>query len=111
MIIDDEHDICFLVKRTLEINNFDVAVAGNITEGLALFKKYNPDGLILDINLPDGNGANEVPNFKEVKKNIKIILMSANNDQLISSYQKVGAVAFLQKPFGFGELMNVLKTI
>lgn len=56
LIIDDEQDYCMLMKNFLTAKGYDVTVSYSLKEGLELLYKTQPAILILDNNLPDGNG-------------------------------------------------------
>ncbi len=111
LIIDDEQDICFLLKRQLRVNQYIVQDASNLTEGYIKFKEFEPDVLILDINLPDGNGAENAYKFKELYKNASIILISADNDQLNNKFTNYNANAFLKKPFTIDQLIYKIEKV
>jgi DNA-binding response OmpR family regulator len=111
LIIDDEQDICFLLKRQLKLNQYLVQDASNLTDGYIKFKDFVPDVLILDINLPDGNGAENAYKFKELNKNTSIILISADNDQLNNKFTNYSANAFLKKPFTIDQLIYKIEKL
>jgi DNA-binding response OmpR family regulator len=106
LIIDDEEDIRFLLKRFLSAHNFEVAEAENLKQGFEMDAKNEPSIIILDVNLPDGNGIHYARQFK--KQGRLLIFISADNDQLTQDYKKHGADAFLRKPFNANELLNTI---
>jgi two-component system, NtrC family, response regulator HydG len=106
LIIDDEADIRFLLKRALSIHNYEVQEAENLKQGLELFNSMSPDIIILDVNLPDGNGIQFVSKFK--RENNKVILISADNDQLVLDFEGLGASGFIKKPFVPQELLEII---
>lgn len=56
LIIDDEVDFGFLMKRFFTNRKYDVFVAYNIADGMKLMEEQHPDFIFLDNNLPDGMG-------------------------------------------------------
>ena len=54
LIIDDEKDLCLLIKAYLSRKNCDVHTAYTLSEGLMQVDQFLPDILFLDNNLPDG---------------------------------------------------------
>lgn len=106
LIIDDEADIRFLLKRALSLHHYEVREAENLKQGLEVFDAMSPDIVILDVNLPDGNGIQFAPRFKN-KENM-VILISADNDQLVVDFEGVGANGFIKKPFVPGELLELI---
>ncbi len=109
LIIDDDADIRSLLKRALISCNYLVQDAGNIQQGIELYRRIKPHVVILDINLPDGNGEDCINNFADGKT--VILLMSADNNHLRKSYKDLGAHGFLKKPFKLYELLNVIKQV
>lgn len=98
LIIDDEEDICMLLKAYLQKNNFSVNYAMNLKEGLNALKENTPDTVILDNNLPDGLGINNIDNIKINFPETQLIMISAMTS-LQSKAIKQGADFFVPKPF------------
>jgi len=109
LIIDDESDTRFLLKRVLTSHHYTVKEAGTLRNGFEVFQKTRPDIIILDVNLPDGSGINYACQFKN-SENI-VILISADNDQLKENFHNFCASAFLKKPFAATELLAVIEKI
>lgn len=68
LIIDDEEDLCMLIKGYFLKNKHDVYIANTLQEGMSKVRSLSPDIIFLDNNLPDGTGwsiaaqiANEAP--------------------------------------------------
>ena len=74
--------------------------AHTLTEGMAAYEPDEHDLVILDINLPDGNGLDFIPVLKKKKSDIKIVVVSAydTKDEHKKAY-KQGAYHFIGKPF------------
>jgi DNA-binding response OmpR family regulator len=109
LIVDDESDIRFLLRRFFISNNYQVREADTLKKGVQLFKDIQPDVVILDINLPDGNGIQQAHQFKK-DKNI-LILISADNDQLTKEFVNYDADGFLRKPFTPNDLLRLIDQI
>ena len=57
LIVDDEQDLCQLIKTSLTKEGFsEVNLAGTIEEGWKRFQAFEPNLVILDVMLPDGEG-------------------------------------------------------
>ena len=109
LIVDDEADIRFLLKRALTSHNYIVSEAENLKQGLDIFDKTNPDIVILDVNLPDGSGLYYARKFKN--KNNIVIFISADNDKLAEGFKELGANGFLKKPFVINQLLEVINQV
>lgn len=106
LIIDDEHDLCFLLSRTLKKIMPNTLYAHTLTDGIKKFKEQTPDWLILDNNLPDGSGWEKANLFKELNDEIKIIFISANPDSKVS--YKSGIYYHLIKPINVNEIKYII---
>ncbi|MEP1260038.1 response regulator [Algoriphagus sp.] len=111
LVIDDELEIRNLLTRFLEKKGFSVVSAGTLGEGRKLFDQSKPELVFLDVNLPDGNGLNELKHINSGKFNHKVIMMSAfdHNEVKIEAIQ-YGALDFLSKPFNIARLDQVVQT-
>ena len=85
LIIDDETDFCGIMKNYFQKRNYEAQVAYSIQEGLVLMQELQPDILLLDNNLPDGNGWEIVDSVVELFPQIRIYLISAHRG--LSSYK------------------------
>ena len=72
MIIDDDQDLCFLLKNILTTKVEEVEIASTLAEGKELLSKEQPDVVFLDNNLPDGQGVTYIPHFKSLAPEAKI---------------------------------------
>jgi DNA-binding response OmpR family regulator len=109
LIVDDESDIRFLLRRFFISNHYQVREAETLKKGIQLFNDIHPDVVILDINLPDGNGIQHASYFK-TDNNI-LILISADNDQLTQEFENYNANGFLRKPFTPSDLLFLIDQI
>jgi DNA-binding response OmpR family regulator len=109
LIIDDEADIRFLLKRALTSRKFSVLEAENLKQGLDLYCRETPDIIILDVNLPDGNGVYYARKFKNDRN--MVIFISADNDKLADGYKDLGANGFLKKPFVMNQLLELITQV
>jgi len=80
LIIDDEPDLCFLLKAYLNIKHHEVVIANSLADGLNKIKSFHPDVLFLDNNLPDGHGWDRACEISDNFPGIKINLMTGQPD-------------------------------
>ncbi len=112
VIIDDkEPDIKLLVKLLTNHSNMKIKISGtasNLTDGVVIIKKTQPDIVFVEINLPGRNGL-EI--YKLVKSpTFKIIFCAANHENAIEVLKK-SASGYLQKPVNNIELQRILHNI
>src|SRR5690606_27475578 len=102
LIIDDEPQICKLLRITLETNGYEIKDAGMAREGLAMAASHPPDLVLLDLGLPDKSG-HEVLQELRAWYNKPIIILSVLNDETdIVTALDNGANDYLVKPFRTG---------
>jgi DNA-binding NtrC family response regulator len=77
LIIDDEIDLCLLLKNYFTRKDCEVNVSHTLGEGLDMLKKESPDVLFLDNNLPDGVAWDMAPTIAKNHPNLYIVLISA----------------------------------
>lgn len=77
LIIDDEVDLCLLLKTYLIKRNFEVYYTHTLNDGIRKFNSVLPDILFLDNNLPDGTGWGEVSEFLAINPELQLHLISA----------------------------------
>ena len=105
LVIEDESNIRAFVGTILETNSFSVLSADTCSMARTMFLSHNPDLVILDLGLPDGDGVDLI-RFIRTGAATPIIILSART----SEAEKVealdlGANDYVTKPFGTGELL------
>ena len=109
LIIEDDLQISQFLQSSLKANGYHTLCAHSIADGKCLFDKNKPTLLILDLNLPDGDGR-DVISYVRLNSDIPILVVSARQ----SEQEKVdcfndGADDYLAKPFGVNELLARVK--
>jgi len=79
LIIDDEEDFGFLMKRFFSQKNFEVFVAYTIADGMKILIEQRPDIIFLDNNLPDGYGWDKTEYILTTFPQTQLNLISALN--------------------------------
>jgi DNA-binding response OmpR family regulator len=109
LVINDEGDTNFLIEQALKSKGYEIENARGLQEGRKLFADHEPDLLFLDINLPDGNGMDNISYFKHMKPSTMICMISANDD--VSHSVDRDADAFLSKPFSMIQIIEKVKDL
>ena len=100
VIIDDENDICYLLENSLRKFDFKVYSFNTLMQGINKLPELRPYLVFLDINLPDGNGLDALPEIKKAIPHSRIILMSAYDSPVEKTKAiREGAEEFVSKPF------------
>ncbi len=77
LIIDDEVDLCLLMKAYFIRKNYEVFIAYTLADGLKRLNEISPDYLFIDYNLPDGLGWDKLPEMYDKHPNTHFHLISA----------------------------------
>jgi DNA-binding NarL/FixJ family response regulator len=110
LIIDDHAVVREGIRSALEnTERFHVFQAASKSEAIAQITKIAPDGIIVDINLPDGNGLEIVSWVRSISNTIAIVVLTLNElaDFLLAS-MKAGASSYLHKSAPLSELLSAL---
>ena len=104
LAVDDDPSIRTLIHRYLSQQNYRVESAGDGKTALALFEKFLPDLVVLDVNLPDTTGFQLC---KEMQSNTDVFVLMLTSLQGEEDKLKgfdMGADDYITKPFGLVEL-------
>ena len=102
LVVDDETQLCDLVKMRLEANHYDVITANNGLGGLEKAKKESPDLILLDILMPSMDGYQTLQRLKEdvQTKSIPVIMLTAKSQvEDVTKAVDLGALDYIVKPF------------
>lgn len=105
LIIEDELELQKVIQESLENEKFLVEFANNFKIALDKIISFDYDCILLDINLPDGNGMDLLREIKKLHKQDAVIILSARDsvDDKVMGLN-LGADDYLAKPFHLAEL-------
>jgi len=109
LIVDDELFMRSILTKVIKSAGFETIGAENGREAISLFKKYEPDLILLDYRLPDTNGLKVLKELKKINPNILVIMLTAHGnikDAVVA--MKLGAYDYLTKPFDNEEIILVI---
>ncbi len=107
MIIDDHAVVRNGVRKALEQRGgFHIFEAASRAEALAQIAKTNPSLIIVDLNLPDGNGLEIVQWVRSISSHTALVVLSfSEGDEFVLAAMNAGASAFVQKAAPLSELI------
>ena len=112
LITDDSRTLRRKLRADLEALGCEVIEAANGKEAIMLDLQHEPDGVLLDIVMPEVGGVETLQIIREVSPNVPIIMLSsAGTPQKLMQTLKMGALAFIQKPYSKDQLVKVVETI
>ena len=110
LIIDDEIDLCLLLKNYFLRKNYEVYVSHSMAEGLSAIDSFHPTLLFLDNNLPDGQGWQIAPTIAKNIPGIFIMLTSAFHPPM-PAMPKDSNYKVIEKPIRIADLDKQLEDI
>lgn len=111
LVVDDEEDICRLIRRYAEHEGFDTVGVTNGAEAVEICRKENFDVIVMDIMMPEMDGFAATQKIHEFK-DIPVLMLSARGAEYdkLTGFE-VGADDYVTKPFSPKELMARLNVI
>jgi DNA-binding NtrC family response regulator len=111
LVVDDDSDSAASLRALIAGENFTVAVAHNLRDARRQISLQQPDILLLDLQLPDGNGM-ELLADPQLVANSEVVLCTghASIDTSIQAL-RLGAADYLIKPINLKQLQGVLSRI
>lgn len=110
LLIDDEQAILRFLRPALEANNYEMASAGTVAEGIKRIAAETPDIVLLDLGLPDGDGKDVIRRAREWS-DLPIVVLSARDRETEKiEALDLGADDYVNKPFQVGELLARMRT-
>ena len=111
LVIDDDVNICDLLRLYFENENYEVKTANDGVEGISYFKMYEPDLVLLDIMLPKKDGWAVCREIREMSSKPVIMITAKGEvfDKVLGL--ELGADDFVVKPFDMKELSARVKAV
>ena len=112
LIIEDEKNLSFFIKTSLEKEGFTTSVAHNLASAREYIENHFPDLLLLDLNLPDGNGLDLYQEMKKNDQTIPCIVITAHGSiPSAIDAMKMGVDDYISKPFDLKEILIIIKKL
>ncbi|HET7896512.1 MAG TPA: sigma-54 dependent transcriptional regulator, partial [Flavisolibacter sp.] len=110
LIIDDDRDICLLLKRFLTRHGYEVLEAHSGKKALELLEETQPDLVMCDFRLEDMEGNTLLGKIKERYFHVPVIIMTGYSDIKIAvEVMKMGAFDYITKPLFPDEILVTIK--
>ncbi len=114
LIVDDNYDHASGIRELVRIESrFDVkGIAASAEIGISLIKKYKPDIVLMDINMPDMDGITAIQEIQKIEPETKIIALTGYDDaDLIFRAMKVGTKGYLLKTMAASQLTRAMEEV
>ncbi|MEZ5831142.1 MAG: sigma-54 dependent transcriptional regulator [Dongiaceae bacterium] len=105
VVIEDERLLARNLGKFLERQGYEVFLADGAAAGLQLCREMVPDVVLVDYNLPDGNGVDVIRQLRAQDSNVRLVMTTSYGDVRIAvDAMKAGADDYLTKPIALEEL-------
>ena len=112
LIADDSKLLRKKLRDELEKLGCAVVAASNGKEAVAYDLEHEPDGIILDIVMPEVGGIEALQTIREVTPDVPVVMLSsAGTPQKLMQTLKMGAIDFIQKPYTHEQIVRAVETI
>ena len=113
LTIDDQQLILLSVERRLSELGYTVKTANSGQKGIELFDSFEPDLVLVDINMPDMSGLEVVKHIKSVSgKIVPVLVMSGNTEEnIIMDGFTLGIDDYMKKPVSLDEMAARIKRL
>lgn len=112
LVVDDDKAVRESLRRSLEFNGYEVALAGDGAEALAVIAATAPDVVIMDVMMPRLNGIEATRALRSAGNDVPILVLTAR-DAVGDRVEGLdaGADDYLTKPFALVELLARLRAL
>lgn len=111
LIIDDDVELCRLLKKCMETEGYEAEIAHNGIEGLKLMRDHEYHLIILDIMMPGMDGISTLAHIRRTK-NTPVLMLTAKGDEMDKVLGlRSGADDYITKPFSLSELMARVQSL
>ncbi|TWT75455.1 Transcriptional regulatory protein WalR [Posidoniimonas polymericola] len=113
LLVDDDAEIIESLRLALESNGYEVLVARDGNQGLALTERENPSLVILDMMMPKRSGFLVLEKLRRTREDPpRVIMITANEGSRHKAYaEMLGVDDYLRKPFPMDRLIESVKRL
>lgn len=111
LVVDDDRSTLLLLRKILESAGFYVKTAENGLDGIALVKSWQPDLLLLDLQMPGLTGIETISRLRKLEEGNCLPIIANSADVLDDQREQTlltGADKFLNKPFRVAEVLSAV---
>ena len=112
LVVDDAAFMRMRCTKLLQDNGYETIEAGNGVEAVQKYKQYKPEGVLMDITMPDMDGIETLKKLMEIDPGVKVSMVTAMGQQsLVIEALKSGAKDFVVKPFNADRVLAAVRKI
>ncbi|HWB11921.1 MAG TPA: response regulator [Pirellulales bacterium] len=112
LLVDDDYEIVESMRITLEARGYEILIARDGNQGLAMAERESPDLLILDMMMPKRSGFLVLEKLLRSKPTLPTIMITANEGSRHKAYaEMLGVKDYLRKPFPMDRLLESVEKL
>lgn len=110
LCIDDDEGICFALQALFRMQNWNTITSHSVENGLAAFRTYQPDIVLIDYHMPRINGVEGVRMLRRLSATVPIIVFTIDESQEVAdAFLAAGASDFALKPIKAPDIVSRIK--
>ncbi|MEO8589590.1 MAG: response regulator [Flavobacteriales bacterium] len=109
LLVDDEQEICQLLRNMLRRTGTECDFAHSVQQGREALKHAHYDAVFIDVHLPDGLGYDLIPDIKAAQPDARLIAISAMDEGARAVGE--GADLFVPKPFNRSMILTSIRDL
>ena len=111
LLVEDDESLALGIEFTLQDEGYEVVRAATVEESKNILKEVNFSLIILDVNLPDGNGYELCKHIRKDSE-VPIVFLTARDDEAnVVLGLEIGGDDYITKPFRVRELLSRIKVL
>lgn len=112
LVVEDNPDLAYGLRNSLEIAGYDVAVAEDGVTGVASAREIDPDLIVLDLMLPGMDGYRVLRTLRDEGRAVPVLILTARGEEADKVLGfRMGADDYVTKPFGVLELLARIEAL
>ncbi len=113
LLVDDDPEIIESIRYALESRGYQIFIARDGNQGLAMAEKEHPDLVILDMMMPKRSGFLVLEKLRRTpEKPVRVIMITANEGSRHKAYaEMLGVDDYLRKPFAMEKLVDAVQRL
>jgi DNA-binding response OmpR family regulator len=113
LLVDDDPEIIDAIRYALEAKGFQIFIARDGNQGLAMAEREDPDLVILDMMIPKRSGFLVLEKLRRTREvPVKVIMITANEGARHKAYaEMLGVDDYIRKPFAMDKLVDAVQRL
>ena len=113
LLVDDDPEIIDAIRYALEAKGFQIFIARDGNQGLAMAERENPDLVILDMMMPKRSGFLVLEKLRRTRETpVRVIMITANEGSRHKAYaEMLGVDDYIRKPFAMDKLVDAVQRL